>query len=64
MHAQLVGRSLPLELRVAPVATAVPLRCPWLPLAELGAARLLYGLSGPASALPPWSDLAVEKGTL
>ena len=64
MHAQLVGRSLPLELRVAPVATAVPLRCPWLPLAELGAARLLYGLSGPASALPPWSDLAVEKGML
>ena len=64
MHAQLVGRSLPLELRAAPVATAVPLRCPRLPLAELGAVRLLHGLSGPASALPPWSGLAVEKGTL
>ena len=64
MHAQLVGCSLPLESRAAPVATAVPLRCPRLPLAELGAARLLHGLSGPASALPPWSGLAVEKGTL
>ena len=64
VHAQPVGLSLPLELRGTRVATAVPLRCPCLPLAELGAARLLYGLSGPASALPPWSGLAVEKGTL